>query len=95
MGMLVFLLLKDFTKIKTIIKREDMFNSSQPVDWLIYFGRETLKNREYNPKIKQKKNRKSSAISVMNVAKKIFIYEKINLFMFGNIKENNYDFISL
>lgn len=84
----------EYKKITTIIKRENIFNSAQPIDWLSYYGVQLLRNREFNSNTEEMIS-KTSAKKVMEIAQKIFLYDKLNLFIYGNVKEENYDFIDL
>lgn len=89
--------LKEYKKVMNIIKFDSIFTSNQPIDWLVYFGLHFLYNDDFNPVLKNNENitRRINRKDILNISKKIFIRNKINLFMYGNIIEDNYDFMKL
>jgi len=89
--------LGEFKKITNIIKNESVFASNQPIDWLTYFGLNFLYNKNFNPDLKHNTEivRKTSRKNVTDIAKQIFIKDKINLFLYGNIIENDFSFMKL
>jgi len=88
---------KDFKKVTNIIKNESVFATSDPLDMFTYYGLNFLHNKDFHPNIKQniETMQKTSKRRIMDLAEKIFVRNKINLFMYGNIKETDYEFMTL
>ena len=70
---------------------------SSPMDVLTYFGLNFISDRTFKPDlnkdIEELKNMKRS--DVKDVAGEIFLRDKINLFIYGNVEQENFDFLSL
>lgn len=89
--------LEEYKKVGTIIKNESIFSSSLPIDWFTYYGLNMLYNKNFNPNLKSNDSvtRKISRKDVTDIAQKIFDQKKINLFLFGNIPDEDFDFMKL
>jgi len=89
--------LDEYKKVGTIIKNESIFSSSQPVDWFTYYGLNFLYNRNFDPNLKGNSqiSRKVNRKDITQVAQQIFDKKKINLFLFGNIPDEDFDFMKL
>ena len=88
---------KEIKKIIKITKNEIIYSLIKSLDILTYFGINFLSNREFNPNIEKDLEdiKKITRIKIQKLSKKIFIKSKINLFMYGNIEETNYNFLDL
>ncbi len=88
---------EEMTKITNHTKNETIFASTRPNDMLIYFGLNCLANRNFKPTIKTDfddyLNIKREDIK--DIANKLFVRNKINMYIYGNIDETNFDFIDL
>jgi predicted Zn-dependent peptidase len=89
--------IEEYKKAATIIKNESIFSSNLPVDWFTYFGLNFLYNRNFNPNLKSNENitRKVTRKDITQIAQQIFDKKKINLFLFGNIPDDDFDFMKL
>lgn len=91
------ILKEEMKKIYNITKNESIYALSKPIDYLVYFGLNFLYDRYFQADFEGdlKKLKKIKRTSIREIAKKIFVRNKINLFIYGNIKQRNYDFIDL
>lgn len=82
---------KEYKKINDMIKKESIFSSNQPIDWFTYFGLNFLYDRKFNPDLSnnEKITRVTSRKKIMEFSNIIFNFDKINLFLYGNIKDDN------
>lgn len=87
----------EMKKIINITKNETLYSLINPMDLLRYFGLNFLLNREYKPELFKEfeKIKSITRAQIQKIASKIFIKEKINLFIYGNIQETKFDFINL
>ena len=87
----------EITKIINITKNESIFSFTQPFDMLTYFGLNFLSDRNFKPEIKKEFEslKKITRTRLQKVATDIFVRDKINLFIYGNTNETNFDFIEL
>ena len=88
---------KEMTKIVNVSKNDSIYSLINPLDILTYFGINYLIDRNFKPDFDKKfsKIEKITRAQVQKVAKEIFIHDKINLFLYGNMIETNYDFLDL
>lgn len=88
---------EEMTKIYNISKNDSIYSLVKPSELLTYFGLNFLHNRNFNPDIDKelRKLKKIKPIDIQNVCKDIFVRDKINLFMYGNVTETDFDFIDL
>lgn len=86
----------EMEKIINVTKNETLYSLERPIDMLTYFGINFLVHREFEPDFQNfDELTKIKKDQIQETAKEIFISDKINLFMYGNIQETNYDFIDL
>jgi zinc protease len=87
----------EMKKIINVTKNETLYSLTKPTELLTYFGINFLSNREYKPDIDAEfeKIKKITRAQVQKVAKEIFQKEKINLFIYGNTEEFDFNFIKL
>lgn len=87
----------EFKKIVNMSKTDMLFSLTQQIDIFVYLGINFLSNRDFKPDIGKEivKLKKITNKQILEIAKKIFIWEKINLFIYGNVNVENFDFISL
>lgn len=88
---------KEMQKIINVTKNETIFSLIRPIDVLIYCGLNLLLDKDFTPNIEAELEniKKIKRSQIQDIAKKIFIGNKINLFMCGNINETNDDFMNL
>lgn len=87
----------ELKKVKNIMTNATLFSLIKPIDYLTYFGLNFLENRNFKPDIEGGLDRlkKITAINIQEIATEIFVKSKINIFVYGNIMEQNFDFITL
>jgi len=88
---------EEYKKVTNIIKNESIFSSTLPIDWFTYFGLHFLYNRKFNPNLKDNEevSRKISRKNITQIAQQIFDKNKINLFLFGNVSDDDFSFMKL
>ena len=89
---------KEMEKVINVTKNESIYTLINPISILTYFGINFLIDRNFNPDINKEFNKisKITKQQLQNVARQIFVYDKINLFLYGNVKKNiNFDFLDL
>lgn len=88
---------EEMKKIKNISKNDTLFAFDRTASVLTFYGVNYLMNRDFKFDIDNELQalKKVKATSIQKMAQEIFVYDKINLFMYGNIGETNYDFIKL
>ena len=78
-------------------KNEFIYSLSNPLSVLKIFGINFLNDRSF--KLDLKKNFAEldgvTKHQIRDIANKIFTWEKINLFLYGNVTDENYDFMKL
>ena len=84
-------------KIINVTKNEEIFSMTRPVDMLTYFGLNFLSDENFKPNPKQdiRDLKKTTRENIKKTANQIFDRSKINLFVYGNLNETNYNFIKL
>jgi len=87
----------ELIKIVNTSKNESMYSLTRPIDLLIYFGLNFLSNRKYKSDLKKEFTdlQKVTKADIRDIANEIFIRNRINLFMYGNIEQTDYDFLDL
>ena len=87
----------ELKKVKNIMTNETLFALTKPIDYLTYFGLNFLENREFKPDVEYgiAKLRKVKAIDIQKIAEEIFVRSKLNIYLYGNITETDFDFIKL
>lgn len=88
---------EELKKIINVTKNETIFSLVRPIDVLLYAGLNLLIDRKFVPNIEKEVEtiKKIKRNQIKQIAKQIFVHNKINLFMYGNIGETNYDFLDL
>ena len=88
---------KEMSKIINVTKNDTIYSLINPIDVLLYFGINFLIDRNFKPNIDKEFSeiKEITRKQVMTVAKEIFVYDKINLFIYGNVDEKDYDFLDL
>jgi|SRR5579872_3973211 len=87
----------EYKKVINVTKNEEIFSLTRPVDILTYFGLNFLSDPTFKPDPKQdiKDLKKTTREDIKTAANRIFLKDKINLFIYGNLDETNYNFIRL
>ena len=87
----------ELKKVKNITTNEILFSLTRPIDYLTYFGLNFLEDPEFEPDIEASiaKIRKVKADAIQKIAKEIFVKSKLNIFLYGNITETNFNFVKL
>lgn len=77
----------EMKKIVNVTKNNTIYSLTDPLDMLIYLGLNFLTDRNFNPNINTEFSQieKVSNKDIVTVAKEIFVRDKINLFIYGNI----------
>jgi len=88
---------EEHTKIINIMKNDLLYSLIRPMDLMTYFGINLLYNREFKHDIDSDADnlKNITGEQIKKVAKKIFVRDKINLFLYGNVNTTNYDFLDL
>lgn len=88
---------EEMKKIINVTKNETMFSLISPIEILMYFGLNFINDRNFKPNIDENflDLKKITRVNIQNIAKEIFVRNKINLFIYGNVEETNYDFLDL
>lgn len=88
---------EEMVKIVNVTRNETIFSLNKPVDFLTYIGVNCLANRNFELNIKKElvDLKKVTKKDIQDIAKKIFLKEKINLFIYGNSNDTKFDFIKL
>lgn len=88
---------EELTKAKNISINESLFSLSRPTDFLTYFGMSFLEDRHAQPNLKQIGTgiKKVKASKIKDIANMIFLKSKLNLYLYGNIKHDDFSFIKL
>lgn len=86
---------EEYTKIINVTKNNTIYSLIHPLEISKYFGLNFLFNRQYLTDLNKKliKIKKITPMQIRDLAKKIFNKNKINLFLYGNIDQINYNFI--
>lgn len=84
-------------RIQNFIKTETMSAVSNNSNLLIYYGLNFLQNNNFKPNINEEydKYKNISRSQVRNIAREIFLYDKINLLIYGNIDIVDFNFLKL
>lgn len=87
----------EMKKIINVTKNETLYSLARPIDILTYFGLNFLINREFDFNLEKELGsiKRVKSEQIKKVAQEIFVRNKINLFMYGNIDETNFDFIDV
>ncbi|XWV26590.1 Zn-dependent peptidase [Tupanvirus soda lake] len=87
----------EMKKIINVTRNETIYSLIKPTDLLMYYGINFLSNREYKPNLDREyeKLKLITRVQIQKVAREIFIKEKVNLFIYGNIQETDFSFIKL
>lgn len=88
---------EELIKVVNMTSNETLFSLIKPSDISTWIGLNFLADRNFKPNLKNEINslKKISRHDVQKVAKEIFLRDKINLFIYGNVEETNYDFIDV
>ena len=88
---------EEHKKIINVSKNEEIFSLSKPIEILTYFGLNFLSNTNFKPNPKQdiKDLKKTTRENIKKTAITLFDKNKINLFVYGNLDETDYNFIKL
>lgn len=88
---------EELKKIKNVSEKEMIYSLIMPMNVLLYFGLNLLMDpsfdADYNKEISKIKKIKRE--NIKNIANKIFLEDKINLFVYGNVTDTNFDFLKL
>lgn len=87
----------ELKKVKNIITNETLFSLIKPIDYLTYFGLNFLENRNFRPDVEGGINhlKKVKAVNVQKIATEVFVRSKLSIYVYGNVVEQNFDFIKL
>lgn len=87
----------EMKKIINITKNDTLFALSKPLDILIFFGLNFLANKNYKPNFKKEIDnlKKITRVDVQKIATDIFVRNKINLFVYGNVEQTDFNFLDL
>ena len=87
----------EMVKIINVTKNESLYSLTNPLEMLIYFGLSALSNKRFKPNLKKDiaELKKITDNQIQNVAKEIFIRDKINLYIYGNVLETDFNFMDL
>ncbi|MEM3062373.1 MAG: pitrilysin family protein [Nitrososphaerota archaeon] len=82
----------EMKKIINITKNENIYSLIQPVEILTYFGINFLTNPNFKPSLfgDIRKIEKINRSEIRDVAREIFVREKINLYIYGNVKDTKF-----
>jgi len=87
----------EMEKIINCTKNDSIYSETKPIDILTYFGLNFLSNRNF--KYDQKKDFKQletiTRQQLQKTAQTIFVRDKINLYVYGNVVETDFDFLDL
>lgn len=88
---------EELQKIINVTKNDMLYSLVKPIDVLTYYGINALYNREFKPNIKKELEniKKIKRPQIKKIAEDIFIRDRINLFLYGNVNETNFDFLDL
>lgn len=88
---------EEMQKIQNFIQTETMSAESNNPDILLYYGLNFLQDINFKPNIKEEYNKYKniSRVQIRNIAREIFVYDKINLLIYGNIDVTNFNFLKL
>jgi predicted Zn-dependent peptidase len=81
----------EFKKVINISKTDMLFSLSHQLDIFVYLGINLLSNRDFILDIRKElsKTKKIKRKQILIIANKIFVWEKINLFIYGNVNSEN------
>lgn len=87
----------EMKKIKNVTKNNVLYSMTKPLEILTYFGINFLIDRNFKPDLVRNFQRlkKVTKGEILKISREIFIRDKINLFLYGNVTETNFDFMSL
>ena len=85
---------EEMQKIIKTLKNDNIFSRISPIDMLNYYGFNFLENRNFKPHEHENID-DIKKTDLRALAEEIFVRDKINLFIYGNIEETNFDFIDL
>lgn len=87
----------EMKKIVNVSKNEVIYSLIKPMDILTYFGINFLFDDKFKPNINtQIEDLKFvKRHHIRDVASQIFVYDKINLFIYGNVSQQDYKFLDL
>ena len=89
---------EELEKIVNVTKNENIFNRIKPIDIAIYFGINLLNNKKFKPTVRKDiaDLQKITEDDIRQVAKEIFLRDKINIYMYGSTQGiNQADFATL
>lgn len=88
---------EELEKIINVTKNETIYLLSNPLSVFKMCGISYLADRNYKLNIKKDfaELEKITKEQIRDIAKKIFVWKKINLFLYGNVTEEKYDFMNL
>uniref|UniRef100_A0A6C0LTW3 Peptidase M16 N-terminal domain-containing protein n=1 Tax=viral metagenome TaxID=1070528 RepID=A0A6C0LTW3_9ZZZZ len=88
---------EEMKKIINAVSFEYISSLTKSIDYLIYFGLNFLTDSNFKPSIEQDIDslKKIKRKDIQNIANKIFLRDKINLYMYGDIIDTDFDFINL
>lgn len=87
----------ELEKIVGITKNETIYSLTDPLKILTYVGLNVLTNREFRPNLKKEilDIKKINSEKIMDIAKKIFIHNKLNMYIYGDVDTTAFDFTLL
>jgi predicted Zn-dependent peptidase len=87
----------EMKKIVNVTKNENIYALTKPTNLLIYFGLNFLSDANFKMNLKQDMIdlKKITRAHIQKIAREIFVQDKINLFIYGNVQETNFNFLNL
>lgn len=88
---------EEMKKIINVTKNETIYLLSNPISVLKTCGISYLEDRNFKLNIKKdfSELEKITKEQIRDLAKKIFVWKKINLFLYGNVIDDKFDFMNL
>jgi predicted Zn-dependent peptidase len=88
---------EELKKIVNYTKNEAIFSMTKSTDILVYYGLNFLYNKNFKPDVKEdfEDLKKVTRVQIQKTAKEIFVRDKINLYIYGNVEETDFNFLDL
>ena len=87
----------EHSKIAQMMKNDILYSFSRPAEIMTYFGLNFAADRGFKPNVKKEIEQLHPITrkKIRDDSNKIFVRNKINMFIYGNVDDTNFDFIDL
>lgn len=88
---------EELKKVVNTTRNDILFSLQKPLSLLTYYGINLMMDKKYVPNLDKELNslKRVTRKSIQKIAQEIFITDKINLFLYGNIQDTDFSFLKV